>query len=71
MGDRFRPKHATVIVALSGGSNVDRAWLYTAITRAEANIHIVGPRAKLIQAIKGVSNVSQRQTYLQQLLKKK
>ncbi|TWX67150.1 AAA family ATPase [Colwellia demingiae] len=58
-----------VIVALSGGSNLDRAWLYTAITRAEEEIHIVGPKEKLISAIKTQSNASKRQTYLQELLK--
>jgi exodeoxyribonuclease V alpha subunit len=59
-----------VIVALSRGSNLDRAWLYTAITRAETEIHIVGPKEKLFSAIKNQSNASQRQTYLQELLKK-
>ena len=58
-----------VIVALSGGSNLDRAWLYTAITRAEVEIHIVGPKGKLISAIKNQSNANKRQTYLQNLLK--
>jgi exodeoxyribonuclease V alpha subunit len=60
-----------VIVALSAGDNLDRAWLYTAITRAEAEIHIVGPREKLIKAIQNQSNASKRQTYLQELLKNK
>lgn len=58
-----------VIVALSRGSNLDRAWLYTAITRAETEIHIVGPKEKLFSAIKNQSNASQRKTYLQELLK--
>tara|TARA_R110001583_G_scaffold100991_1_gene247315 strand:- start:17413 stop:19056 length:1644 start_codon:yes stop_codon:yes gene_type:complete len=31
-----------IIIALKKGRIVDRAWLYTAITRAEAEIHIVG-----------------------------
>jgi len=59
-----------VIVALSAGSNLDRAWLYTAVTRAEVEIHIVGPKEKLIRAIKNQSNANMRQTYLQELLKK-
>ena len=31
-----------VIIALQKGRIVDRAWLYTAITRAGKEIHIVG-----------------------------
>ena len=57
-----------VIVALTRGKNLDRSWLYTAITRAETEIHIVGPREKMIEAIKEVSNASKRKTYLQHLL---
>jgi exodeoxyribonuclease V alpha subunit len=60
-----------VIVALSRGLNVDRAWLYTSITRAEHEIHIVGPIAKFIYAIQNVSNASKRQTNLVNLLQSK
>lgn len=60
-----------VIVALSRGRNVDRAWLYTSITRAEHEIHIVGPMAKFIYAIQNVSNASKRQTNLVNLLQNK
>jgi exodeoxyribonuclease V alpha subunit len=56
------------IIALSAISLVDRAWLYTALTRAEAEIHIVGPESKLKHAIKNVSNASLRQTNLVHLL---
>ena len=59
-----------VIVALTPGANLDRAWLYTAITRAEIEIHIVGPKAKMISAINNVSNASKRQTNLINLLQK-
>jgi exodeoxyribonuclease V alpha subunit len=59
-----------VIVALSPGANLDRAWLYTAVTRAEVELHIVGPKAKMISAIKNVSNASKRQTNLINLLQK-
>ncbi|MBF4302828.1 ATP-binding domain-containing protein, partial [Vibrio anguillarum] len=31
-----------IIIALQNGRIVDRSWLYTAITRAESEIHIVG-----------------------------
>lgn len=57
-----------VIIALTSGPNLDRAWLYTAVTRAESEIHIVGPREKIASAIKNVSNASKRQTYLKTLL---
>jgi exodeoxyribonuclease V alpha subunit len=60
-----------VIVALSSGGNLDRAWLYTAVTRAEIELHIVGPKAKMISAIRNVSNASKRQTNLVNLLQKK
>ena len=59
-----------VIVALTPGANLDRAWLYTAVTRAEIELHIVGPKAKMISAIKNVSNASKRQTNLINLLQK-
>lgn len=57
-----------VIIGLTNGSNLDRAWLYTAITRAEAIVHIVGPREKMLSAITNVSNASKRNTHLSQLL---
>ncbi len=60
-----------VIVALSSGDNLDRAWLYTAVTRAEIELHIVGPKAKMISAIRNVSNASKRQTNLVNLLQEK
>lgn len=36
-----------IIIALQRGLVVDRAWIYTAITRAESEIHIVGSGADL------------------------
>lgn len=57
-----------VIVALSPNSMLDRAWLYTAITRAECEVHIVGPKSKLISTIKNQSNANKRQTHLKTLL---
>ena len=36
-----------IVIALTKGVIVDRAWIYTAITRAENEIHIVGPRLTL------------------------
>lgn len=56
-----------VIIALSGGYT-DRSWLYTAITRAEVELHIVSTNKRFINTIKASSNVSKRQTMLKQLL---
>lgn len=57
-----------VIVALQTGRIVDRAWLYTAITRAEAEIHIVGSEDdfKIITEMR--SNSHRRNSYLASLL---
>jgi len=57
-----------VIIGLTAGNFVDRAWLYTAITRAEIELHIVCPRAKLASIIKNPSKMSLRKTTLTQLL---
>ncbi|WP_279387034.1 ATP-binding domain-containing protein [Parashewanella spongiae] len=53
-----------VIVALDKTKMIDRAWLYTAITRAEIELHIVGSQAKLEQAIQSLSTHHQRNTHL-------
>lgn len=57
-----------VIVALDNSSLIDRSWLYTAITRAEVEVHIVGTKAKFIQAVTGGNKGHRRQTYLQELI---
>ena len=59
-----------LIVALTPGRKLDRVWLYTSVTRAGHEIHIVGPKPKMISAIKKVSNVNKRQTNLVNLLQK-
>ncbi len=56
-----------VIVALQGGY-IDRSWLYTAITRAEVELHIVSTKEKLITAINKPPNASKRKTKLKALL---
>lgn len=56
-----------VIIALEGGFT-DRSWLYTAITRAEVELHIVSTKKKFVSVIQSKSNVSKRQTMLKQLL---
>lgn len=57
-----------VIVALSDSSMIDRAWLYTAITRAEVELHLVGTKQKMHHAIRSLSAHHTRQTHLAQLL---
>lgn len=57
-----------VIVALSKTSMIDRAWLYTAVTRSEDELHIVGTKERLEQAIHSLSAHHIRQTHLRTLL---
>lgn len=57
-----------VIIALQRGRIVDRAWLYTAITRAESEVHIVGTASELTAITQAPSSAHQRRSYLEQLL---
>lgn len=57
-----------IIIALQKGKIVDRAWLYTAITRAENEIHIVGSRNDMKRITQAPSHSHKRNTYLKQLL---
>jgi exodeoxyribonuclease V alpha subunit len=57
-----------VIIALQQGRIVDRAWLYTAITRAESEVHIVGSARELTTITKSPSLTIRRRSYLKQLL---
>ncbi|WP_323886385.1 AAA family ATPase [Aeromonas allosaccharophila] len=59
-----------IIVALQKGRIVDRAWLYTAITRAEHEVHIVGSATEFASITKAPSNAHNRNSYLRELLKK-
>ncbi|MBA6232408.1 MULTISPECIES: AAA family ATPase [unclassified Colwellia] len=56
-----------IIVALQGGY-IDRSWLYTAITRAEIELHIVSTKKKLVEAIEKPPSASKRRTKLKDLL---
>jgi exodeoxyribonuclease V alpha subunit len=58
-----------IIIALQKGRIVDRAWLYTAITRAEAEIHIVGAEEDFKAITEAPSNSHKRHSYLRELLK--
>lgn len=57
-----------IIIALQKGMIVDRAWLYTAITRAESEIHIVGSQQDFNEITKQPSNSHKRNSYLVDLL---
>ncbi len=57
-----------VIVALQKGRITDRAWLYTAITRAENEIHIVGSANDFAAITKATSNAHKRNSHLINLL---
>ncbi|MFM5084896.1 AAA family ATPase [Aeromonas media] len=59
-----------IIIALQKGRIVDRAWLYTAITRAEHEVHIVGSAINFATITKEPSNAHNRNSYLRELLKK-
>ncbi|MDP2515130.1 ATP-binding domain-containing protein [Photobacterium damselae subsp. piscicida] len=59
-----------VIIALDKARNLDRAWFYTAVTRAEAEVHIVGRKDVLEQAITNPPHTSLRNTYLPSLIRK-
>lgn len=57
-----------VIVALQKGRITDRAWLYTAITRAEHEVHIVGDESYFAEVVKAIGYVSLRRSFLPNLL---
>ena len=59
-----------IIIALQKGKIVDRAWLYTAITRAETEIHIVGSAEDFVVVTEAHSNSYKRNSYLVELLAK-
>ncbi|MFW1060914.1 AAA family ATPase [Vibrio parahaemolyticus] len=58
-----------IIIALQTGRIIDRAWLYTAITRAEAEIHIVGSTEEFKTIIERPSNAHNRNSFLLEMLK--
>lgn len=57
-----------VIIALKKGKIVDRAWLYTAITRGEAEIHIVGSSDDFGVITEAHSNSHRRNSWLLNIL---
>ncbi|MCS0151790.1 ATP-dependent RecD-like DNA helicase [Vibrio alginolyticus] len=57
-----------IIIALQKGRIIDRAWLYTAITRAESEIHIVGSSENMKRITEASSQSHKRNSYLKELL---
>ncbi|MDR9423842.1 MAG: AAA family ATPase [Marinobacter sp.] len=58
-----------IVIALSNSQMIERSWLYTAITRAEIEVHIVGSQRKFKHTITNPSKHYQRKTCLGSLLK--
>lgn len=58
-----------VIIPISSARMIDRCWVYTALTRAEVDIEIVGTASMFNEAIKRISSSSLRNTYLHNFLK--
>lgn len=59
-----------IIIALQKGRIIDRAWLYTAITSAEHEIHIVGAEDDFKAITEASSHSNSRKSYLVELLKR-
>lgn len=59
------------IIALQKGKIVDRAWLYTAITRAESEVHIVGSEEDFREITQRPGSAHFRNSYLGTLLKRR
>lgn len=57
-----------IIITLTNKRMLDRSFLYTAITRAETHVDIVGPKELLLQAIATESKDTQRNTRLKSML---
>lgn len=58
-----------VIVLLERGRLLDRSWLYTAVTRAEDKVHIIGKEADFRYGINKQGAVDTRKTALAEMLK--
>ncbi|MCC9661467.1 ATP-dependent RecD-like DNA helicase [Pseudoalteromonas sp. MB41] len=63
-GSQFR----RVIIPLNGSNLIDRNWLYTAITRAEVEAHLVGPKSFFEKAIHKEGATEKRKTGLRYIL---
>lgn len=57
-----------VIVLLREGRTMDRSWIYTALTRAELEVHIIGSPDVFMKVIEAPSKAFNRKTFLAQLI---
>ena len=58
-----------VIILLEQTILLDRTWLYTAVTRAEDKVHIIGKKSDFIHAIKKKGAIDTRKTALSAMLR--
>lgn len=58
-----------VIVLLERGRLLDRSWLYTAVTRAEDKVHIIGKETDFRYGVNKKGAVDSRKTALAEMLK--
>lgn len=58
-----------VIIPINNSRMIDQNWLYTAITRAEKEVHLIGPQLFLEQAISRKGATQKRKTGLKNILK--
>lgn len=58
-----------VIVLLERGILLDRSWLYTAVTRAETKVHIIGKEGDFRYAVNKKGAIETRKTALAEMLK--
>lgn len=57
-----------VIIPVTNSKMLDNAWIYTALTRAEVKIELVGSFKDFAAAIARMSEADKRDTYLRELL---
>jgi exodeoxyribonuclease V alpha subunit len=57
-----------VIVLLERGMLLDRSWIYTAITRAEKMVHLIGSKSDLDYGVSKHGAIDARKTGLQEML---
>lgn len=61
-------QYPRVIVPVEKGTITDRVWIYTAMTRAESEVHLVGKADEFAEIVKKVSNANRKLSFLRELL---